>query len=172
MTIEQTRDFMERIKQHYQEFTIDNPRIEEWHRELRKYAYDDVDKKLDEHLKSEQFGNQIPKLFFLTKYLTPEKDKIKNKGESLLVRCTICGKIVKYTNFQNHIDRCNSVDYLNIQSKRLFDKEIDKDKYRNMSDEDFDKVYNRVLEKILEISKDKDEIDRISNYMIGNNYAR
>ena len=170
MTVQETNDFLKRIKQHYQDFIIDNSKLDEWYKELKDYSLEDVNKKLDEHLRNEYYGNQIPKVFFLTKHLTKEKDK--GKIDELLVRCTLCGKVIKYVNFDSHMDRCNSVDYLNIQSKRLFGKEIDKDKYRNMPDEDFDKVYNRVLEKILEISKDKDEIERISNYMIGNNYAR
>lgn len=170
MTVEETTKFMKRIKQHYQDFVIDNYKIEEWYKELKNYAYDDVNNKLEEHLKSQQFGNQIPKVYFLTKHLTKEKDK--GKVEELIVRCSICGKIIKYKDFQEHMDRCNSVEFINLQSKKLFSKEIDKQRYREMPDEDFDKIYNKLLEKILQTSKNKKEIERIENYMIGNNYAR
>lgn len=172
MTIEETTKFMKRIKQHYQDFIIDSTKVEEWFKELKNYSYDDVNIKLEEHLKSEQFGHQIPKVYFLTKYLTPEKDKIKNKANNLLVRCSLCGKVIKYSEFQNHMDRCNSVEFINLQSKKIFNKEIDKDRYRNMSDEDFDNIYNRLLERILQTSNDIEEKTRIENYMIGNKYAR
>ena len=172
MTVEETTKFMKRIKQHYQDFVIDNYKIEEWYKELKNYTYDDVNKKLEEHLKSQQFGNQIPKVYFLTRYLTPEKEKIKNKASNLWVRCSLCGKVIKYLDFQTHMDRCNSVEFINLQSKKLFSKEIDKQRYREMPDEDFDKIYNKLLERILQTSKNKDEIERIENYMIGNNYAR
>ena len=172
MTIQETNSFLKRIKQHYQDFIIDSTKVEEWYKVLKDYSYEDVNKKLEEHLRSENFGNQIPKVYFLTKYLTKEKDKIKSKADSLLVRCSLCGKVIKYSEYQNHIDRCNSVEYLNLQSKKMFGKEINKDKYREMDDEQFDSIYNRVLEKILQTSNDKEEIERINNYMIGNNYAR
>lgn len=166
MTIKETRDFMERIKQHYQEFTIDNYKIDEWFKELKDYNYDDVNKKLEEHLRSENYGSVIPKVYFLTKHLTKEKDK--GKVEELIVRCSICGKIIKYKDFQEHMDRCNSVEFINLKSKKLFGKEIDKDRYRTMDNEEFDKIYNKLLEKILQTSKNKKEIERIENYMIGN----
>lgn len=166
MTIKETNDLLKRIKQHYQDFIVDDYKIEEWHKELKEYSYADVNKKLEEHLRSENYGSQIPKVHFLTKHLTKEKDK--GKVEELIVRCSICGKIIKYKDFQEHMDRCNSVEYINLQSKKLFGKEIDKDRYRTMGNEEFDKIYNKLLEKILQTSKNKDEIERIENYMIGN----
>ena len=77
MTIKETNDFMERIKQHYQEFVIDDYKIEEWYKELKDYDYQEVNAKLEEHLRNEQYGTSIPKVYFLTKYLTKEKDKNK-----------------------------------------------------------------------------------------------
>lgn len=170
MTVQETNDFLKRIKQHYQDFIIDNSKLDEWYKELKDYSLKDVNKKLDEHLRNEYYGNQIPKVFFLTKHLVKEKDK--DKTDNLLVRCSLCGKVIKYLNFQNHMDRCNSVEFINLQSKKLFSKEIDKQRYREMPDEDFDKIYNKLLERILQTSDDKEEIKRINNYMIGNNYVR
>ena len=166
MTVQETNKFLTRIKQHYQDFIIDDQKIEEWFKELKDYNYDDVNKKLDEHLRNEQYGNQIPKVYFITKHLTKEKDK--QKVENFLVRCSICGKVIKYSEFQTHMDRCNSVEFINLQSKKLFGKEIDKQRYREMPFEEFDKIYNKLLERILQTSKNKDEIERIENYMIGN----
>ena len=168
MTIQETNDLLKRIKQHYQEFIIDTYKVEEWYKELKYYSYEDVNKKLDEHLRSEHFGNTIPKVYFLTKYLTKEKDKIKNKSDSLLVRCSICGKVIKYCDFQTHMDRCNSVEFINLKSKKLFGKEIDKQRYRDMPNEEFNSIYEKLMNRILETSEDKEEIQRIENYMIGN----
>ena len=85
MTIKETNQFMERIKSHYQEFIVDDFKIKEWHKELSKFDLEDVNKKLDEHLKSSEYGEYIPKLFFLTKYLIPSKDKGKIKH--YVVKC-------------------------------------------------------------------------------------
>ena len=62
MTIRETNEFMERIKSHYQEFVIDDFKIKEWYKELSNYDADDINNKLDEHLRSEVYGDQIPKL--------------------------------------------------------------------------------------------------------------
>lgn len=166
MSIQETKQFMERIKQHYQEFLIDNYRITEWHKELKDYDYEEVNNKLDEHLRSEQYGHQIPKVYFLTKYLTKESEKSKYNPSNLILKCGICGKPVPYNDYDEHISRCNSVEYLNLQSQRLYDKEIDKEKYRNMDNNTFNGIYDKVLEKILEVSNDIKEKEMITNYFL------
>ena len=167
MTLTETRNFMERIKLHYQEFMIDNAKVEEWHRELKDYNTYEVNDKFEEHLRNEQYGHQIPKVAFLTKYLIKISEKSKYNPSNLILRCGICGKSVPYNDYDKHITRCNSVEYLNLQSQRLYDKEIDKDKYRNMDDETFDKIYDKVLNKILEITNDSEEKQNIMNYFLG-----
>lgn len=167
MTIQETNYFLKRIKQHYQEFIIDNTKIDEWYKELKDYDYQEVNNKLEEHLRNEQYGHQIPKVAFLTKYLTKISDKSKNNANNIRVRCHLCGKGMALNEYDKHIARCNSVEYLNLQSQRLYDKEIDKDKYRNMDDETFDKIYDKVLNKILEITNDSEEKQNIMNYFLG-----
>lgn len=73
----ETINFMERVKSHYQEFIIDDFKISEWYGKLKDYDAEDVNKKFDEHLGSEVYGDYIPKIMFLTKYLTPTKEKGK-----------------------------------------------------------------------------------------------
>ena len=167
MTLKETKEFMERIKQHYQEFIIDNPKIEEWHRELKDYNIHEVNDKFEEHLRNEQYGSQIPKIGFLTKYLIKENEKPSYNTSSIRVRCNVCGKGMALTEYDKHIQRCNSVEYLNQQSLRFYDKEIDKEKYRNMDDETFNKTYDKVLNKILEVSEDEQEKDMICKYFLG-----
>lgn len=170
MTIQETNNFLKRIKQHYQDFIIDNTKLDEWYKELKDYDYFEVNQKLEEHLRSEQYGRQIPKVAFLTKYLTKLSEKNKNQANSIRVRCNVCGKCMALDEYDKHIERCNSVEYLNQQSLRLYDKEIDKDKYRNLDDETFNKIYDKVLNKILEISMDEREKEMISNYFLGSGY--
>ena len=66
MDKKETKKFMERIKSHYQEFIIDEFKFSEWHGKLKYYDAEDVNAKLDEHLSSEVYGEQIPKVYFLT----------------------------------------------------------------------------------------------------------
>lgn len=166
MTINETIKLMERVKQHYQEFIVDDYKVEEWHNELKKYSAVDVNKKLEEHLRSEQYGNYIPKVYFLTKNLIKEDNK--NPTDGIIMRCTNCQKLVAYHNFDSHLERCNSVIYLNTVSQKYFNKTIDKEKYLNLSEQEFNDRYNKVLMYVLEHTDDVEEQERINNYMIGN----
>ena len=167
MTLTETKNFMERIKFYYQEFVIDNLKVEEWHRQLKDYNNQEINDKFEEHLNNEQYCNLIPRIGFLTKYLIKEKDKIANKSNSIRVKCNLCGKGMFLNEYDKHIERCNSVEYLNLQSLRFTDKELDKEKYRQMSDEEFNKVYDKVLNKILETTTDEEEKQNIMNYFLG-----
>lgn len=167
MTKVDVMNFMNRIKQHYQEFIIDDGKCEEWYKELKDYNTHEVNDKFEEHLKSEQYGNQIPKIGFLTKYLVKEKEKPLNNANTIRVVCNQCRKAISLTEFDKHMERCNSVEYLSQQSQRLYGKEFDKEKLRNMSDEEFDKIYNKVSNDILKVSEDEEEKQRIMNYFLG-----
>lgn len=156
---------MKRIKSHYQEFIVDDFKLEEWYKELKDYSLDDVMEKLDLHLKSEQYGNSIPKVYFLTKYLTKEKEKGKQLTGYL--QCQICKKWINVEEYDKHYDRCSSIDYLNRQSIKYFDKEIDKGKYYYLSDEMFNEKYNKVAKYVLSHTKDNDEINYLSKYLDG-----
>lgn len=171
MTLTETRNFMERIKLHYQEFMIDNVKVEEWHRELKDYNIHEINDKFEEHLRNEQYGHQIPKIGFLTKYLIKEKEKTLNNASTIKISCSQCGEKMLLTEFDEHMEKCNSIEYLNEQSLRLFGKEIDKDAYRKLSQESFNNIYDKFLNKILEVSKDKEEKERI-NQILGANYEQ
>lgn len=164
MELKDVKVILNRVKVNYPTFTNDAYTQSEWYKELKDYSLDDVMNKLEQHFRSETYGNQIPKVYFLTKYLTKEKDKTKNDINNIKVRCSICGDSVYLTEYDNHYDRCSSVEYLNLQSQRLFDKEIDKEKYKNMDNDDFNKIYDNVLMRVSKISTDNDELTRIKNY--------
>lgn len=170
MTLTETRNFMERIKFYYQEFVIDNPKVEEWHKQLKDYNNQEVNDKFEEHLKSEEYGHQIPRIGFLTKYLIKESEKPLNNANTIRVKCSQCGKGMPLTEFDKHMERCNSVEYLNFISQKLYNKELDKEKYRNMDDETFDKIYNKVANEVLKVSEDEEEKERLIKYLLGVNY--
>lgn len=164
MTRNETKDFMERIKLHYQDFIVDDKKAEEWHKELKDYDYAEVNEKFEQHLRNEQYGHTIPKVAFLTKYLTKLSEKNKNEANNIMVKCNVCGASITLADFEKHTDRCNSVEYLNTQSIRLYQKELDKDYYRQMDDEKFDRIYDNVLKKILEVTNNSIEKYVITKY--------
>ena len=158
---------MKRIKSHYQEFIVDDFKLEEWYRELKDYSLDDVMEKLEQHFRSEQYGNQIPKVYFLTKYLTKEKEKDKKK--EIYIKCQLCGRSINLDDYDKHYDRCSSIDYLNNQSIKYFNKPIDKEKYYLIEEDVFNEKYDKVLKYILTHTTNKDEINYIEKYFEDDN---
>lgn len=165
MELKDVKLILNRIKVNYPTFVNDDYTRSEWYRELKDYSLEDVMDKLEQHFRSEQYGNSIPKVYFLTKYLT----KTKEKGKKLdgLLQCQLCGKLIDMENYEQHYDRCSSIDYLNRQSIKYFDKEIDKEKYYYLSDEMFNEKYNKVAKYVLSHTKDNDEINYLSKYLDG-----
>jgi len=148
MTIKETTEFMERIKSHYQEFLIDDFKIKEWYKELKQFDYEDINNKLEQHLKSEVYGEQIPKLYFLTKYLTPSEDK--GKEFHYTTECYLCNKIINDEEYENHFSRCSSASTIVRDLKKYFNLDVKYNELMQMSDDNFNKAYVKYLNKMVE----------------------
>lgn len=159
MTIMEAKDFMKRVKSHYQDFIIDDFKIKEWYSELKKYDYEDVNKKFEEHLRSENYGESIPKLYFLTKYLTKTEDK--GKVKNYVVYCQLCEKQIDLRDYDKHYSRCSAINYIENYMEKFFNKKVkNKDELFLMSDEKFNSMYDKFLNKIVgkKISRVETEI--------------
>ena len=148
MTIKETNEFMERIKSHYQEFIIDDFKIKEWHKELQKYASADVNKKFEEHLKSSEYGEYIPKLYFLTKNLIEEKDKGKIK--KYIIKCQLCDKDVPDELYDEHYKKCSGAKTIVRDMKNYFNLTVDYEQIMKLSDLDYERTCDKYLNKMLE----------------------
>lgn len=151
MEKKQVIEFMDRIKSHYQEFVIDDFKIKEWYEELKQYGFEDVNKKLDEHLRSEQYGNSIPKVYFLTKYLTKEKDK---GTKTYIISCSNCGKHISSNEIDKHYERCNSVGFLITNSKKYLNKNLNRQKLMEVDEKTFKDYYYKVCSEIMPLIDD------------------
>lgn len=147
----ETIEFMNRIKSHYQEFIVDDFKIKEWYKELSKFDLEDVNKKLDEHLKSSEYGEYIPKLFFLTKYLIPSEDKGKIKH--YVVKCQLCNCDIPDSEYDDHYRRCSSANTIVRDMKLYFNSKADYQQLMLMNPVEFEKTYQRYLNKMLESDK-------------------
>lgn len=165
MELKEVSMLLKRIKSHYQEFIVDDFKVNEWYKELKDYSLEDVMEKLEQHLKSEQYGSQIPKVYFLTKYLIKEQEK--NKKLVGNQQCNICHKMINIDEFETHFDRCSSVDYLNRRSIDYFEKPIDKEKYMNMEQRLFDEKYNKMCYYIFEHTQNAQEKYCLEHYLMG-----
>ena len=77
MTSIEVKDFLKKIKAHYQEFKCDEEFImREWIENLVPYDKKDVYEKFKEHLENEAVQKEVPKIQVLTKWLIPEQEKI------------------------------------------------------------------------------------------------
>lgn len=165
MELKEVSMLLKRIKSHYQEFIVDDFKVNEWYKELKDYSLEDVMDRLEQHFRSEQYGNQIPKVYFLTKYLTKEQDKGKELTGS--ERCHVCNKWINIKEFEKHFDRCSSVDYLNRRNIQYFNKPIDKEKYMIMEQKEFDEKYNKMCYYIYEQTQDPREKEYLEHYLMG-----
>lgn len=148
MDKKETKRFMERIKSHYQEFIIDEFKFSEWYGKLKDYDAEDVNAKLDEHLNSEVYGEQIPKVYFLTKYLIPTADKGKVKHYTVI--CKACGQAVFDTEIKKHEQRCLESNSIVRDMKKYFDIKVDKQELMLMDNVKFERTYQKYLNKMLE----------------------
>lgn len=166
MELKDVKIILKRVKTNYPSFINDTFTQSEWYKELKDYSLEDVMKKLEQHFRSEQYGNQPPKVYFLTKFLTKEKDKIKSKTSGIMVRCQICNDIVSYDEYDNHYGRCLSIEYLEKNNMKYFGKGIDKEKYKKMSEQEFQMKYNKFCEFILEKTENKEERENLMKYFL------
>ncbi len=159
MELKDVKIILKRIKVNYQSFIDDAYTEKEWYKELKDYDLDDVMAKLEEHFKSEQYGNQIPKVYFLTKYLTTSKAKTSQQKYQL--QCPICNEWVKGEEFDTHYGRCSSIKYIIKQSKVYLHKDLEREALMNMSEEEFQEKYDKLLKIIQRGTSDQREEDLI-----------
>lgn len=148
MTKKETIDFMNRIKAHYQDFIIDDFKVNEWFRELQHYDREDLDIKFDEHLSSEMYGQFIPKLFFMTKYLIKTADKGKIIHRTVI--CTQCKNAVNDWEFDKHFKKCSGSCTIARDMNKYFNTNLDPQDLMEYSDTDFERMYKKYLNKMIE----------------------
>lgn len=147
MKIEELTNFMNRIKNYYQEFSVDKGKIKEWYEQLKIYDIEDLDAKLNNHIKSE-YGDKPPMMNYLLKGLIPSADK--GVVKKYIVECPMCHDGVRLEDFDNHYSRCSAVNYIYIKTEKVFGTKIDKQQLYRMNKMDFDKLYDRLLNKLVD----------------------
>lgn len=158
MTKKEISNLFTRISNHYSMFTRSEEKIEEWYRFLKDYSSEDVNRRLDEYLKCEY--DQPPLCLSLTKGI--EKIKKSDEDDSWTTRCDICKqKITIYNNdmeeYEKHFRRCSMIDFIDRMSVEFRQQHIASVKYYQMSDEELQKNYDKIM-KFYRENKDNKEI--------------
>lgn len=152
MTREESTKIVDKIQIYRQSFLITNAVYSEWHRVLSDYDYDDVDGKLDEYFQNGDNFGRYPDVYYLTKYLKKHDEKLK-VGVTY-VRCHLCQKQFDEIEFEEHYERCSSVDYLCRMSEKHYAKKLNRTKMMNANKIDFEKYYWSFCEKLVDIMED------------------
>ena len=145
MTKEETKNLFRRIKSHYQEFSIDEFKLDEWYKELKQYSYEDVTSRFELHLSSEEYGQLSPKLWFLKKGLRTIDEKKESAVFKNPVICQICGKPIDLRIYETHYNKCSAIYYMQRELIRLYNKHVPREQLENMSEEDFNAKYETML---------------------------
>ena len=164
MTLNEVKELLKRIKSHYNTFVLDEYKIKEWHEVLKEYDSLEVNKKLESHLRSEQYGMNEPKVYYLVKYLVKVEER-KDIG-NILVRCHLCNKKMDLKDYDLHYGRELSVDYIEKQALKHFNKQIDREKYLGMNQVEFDEKYDILIERIHDLTDDLEEKKGLENIIL------
>ena len=139
-----TITFMQRIKSYYQEFTIDDFKIQEWHNQLKDYDAEDINERLDKHLKSETYGDNPPKLNYILAGVLKTKDKEAVRRYD--IQCAECGMILDYFSYDDHIRRCNATNYVIREMEKYLNKDVTKDQLNSLDEATFWDKYDAMLQ--------------------------
>lgn len=145
MTKEQTKNLFRRIKSHYQEFSIDDFKVDEWYKELKDYDYEDITRRFELHLNSEEYGQVLPKLWFLKKNLLTIDEKKESKVYKYPVVCQLCGKEINLRGYDQHYAKCSAINYMQTQIKKIYGKDTPREVLEKLTDEEFNIKYDTLL---------------------------
>lgn len=165
MELKDVKYILKKIQSNYSSFVPDTFITQEWYRELKDYDLEDVLDKLDKHFRSEEYGNSIPKVYFLTKYCQKTETKKKKLNEKTRVVCQLCKETIELKNYDNHYSRCSSVNYVINQARKYYDKELSRESLMNMSDKEFNARYDKLLLTVQKNTEDPTEEERIAHIL-------
>lgn len=136
------------------DYAGDGDIVKDWYKVLKNYDFSDMTKSLDYYM--ENYTEYAPKVYNLTKgYQTIET---KHLLDHAYTRCMFCGKSISF-NDKKHEDRCRSIEFIKSAVRRFKNQEIDVERYRNMSDEEFKKYYQAAQKLIIENSTNEREVN-------------
>lgn len=167
MTLEQTGRIIEKIRIHRPSFLghldkagITNFKIE-WNKILEPYAYEDVDKKLDDYFQDSTNYGKYPDVYYLIRFLRTIEEK--EQASNICVKCQICNEEVDFFEYDTHFNRCSGVNYLEKISMKYFGKHLDVKKVKEKSEKEFNEFYKNIIKQIY-----KQETDEKTKYNLKN----
>lgn len=130
-----------------------------WLDVLQEYDYEEVKNSLGEAMSEDRFQRTPPQVQYIVRNLIKKYDKVDYSKQ--VVYCPICRKPLNQPDYEKHFDRCSSVEYVIRESKKWFHRDLTKKFLFELSDEEFDLRYNKLLQYIYEHTTDESEKTRI-----------
>lgn len=167
MTREESCEIVDKVQVHRQSFLITNSVYQEWFKVLEPYDYEDVDRKLDEYFRNGDNFGRYPDVYYLTKYLKKQSEKLQSGNE--YVRCQLCQKIIDLATYDKHFDRCNSTTYLCKMSLEKYNKKLNREKLMEAPKDEFEKYYWQFCEKLVDDTSDVSMNHSLKNAILTHN---
>lgn len=145
MTLMEVEKLCKKIKSFYQYFEINDDKVKDWYVVLRNYDFNDIASNLNKHVSKYENSSIIPTVAILLEGL---KSKKKVTLKNYDVYCKYCGGYVLLTKYNEHIDKCISIDYFLKEYERITGKTYKREKLEKMDNETFREQYNKLLKFI------------------------
>lgn len=154
-------ELIKKIDRYYKtDYAGDKEIVNDWFKVLKNYELEDISKSLDYYMKN--YTTYPPKVYELTRgYKTINDKKILEKGKR---RCMFCNELIKIDD-DKHEDKCRSIEFIKSAVKRFKNQEIDIKKYRNMEDQEFNKLYYQAIKLVINNSTNDLEVNMWKNYL-------
>ena len=146
MTVKDIKILFDRIKKHYNMFGYDDAKIAEWYKFLKDYDPKDIDNAFDKYLLD--IHDNPPMVTSLTRGLEKMTDRVPEKP--VYIACDLCGEKILIGNdwnpFEVHRRKCSKIDFIDREAKRIRGEGIDKEHYKEMTDEELNTRYRKVMD--------------------------
>ena len=87
------------------------------------------------------------------------------------VECQLCRHYVKLEEYDKHYKRCSAIKYIQKNMKKYYNQDIKYSDLYYLSDTEFEKKYQWVLNRIHDETDDLLESRRIENILYGESYG-
>lgn len=117
MTKEETNKIVKQIKAYYYYFDLDKDSLKIWSEKMLPYSFEDVMKRVEDHIQGEERQNP-PRIQDLIRRLLTEEQKAK-ATDTYYVTCNLCQRLMTLEEYDSHYDKCLSIEYLAAKSKSV-----------------------------------------------------
>lgn len=161
MKVNEITNLFNRIKKHYNVFTYDETKTEEWYKFLKNYTNESVSENFEKYILE---GLERPPL---VAELIRGAEKINEETKPpVYVQCDLCGKKLligedDWDIFEKHHRKCSKIDFIDRQTQKTLGEVINKDEYYAMSDDELESIYRKVMDTYMRMKNSTSFLKRI-----------